>query len=58
MVQPPRLPEVVSAAMFGCFVVGFYLVSYRISECGNGAELEYVSFSSKFTPLEGNRDNS
>lgn len=49
MVQSSRLPEVVSAAMFGCFVVGFYLVSYRISECGNGAELEYVSFSSKFT---------
>lgn len=49
MVQPSRLPEVVSAAMFGCFVVGFYLVSYRISECGNGAELEYLSFSSKFT---------
>lgn len=58
MVQSSRLPEVVSAAMFGCFVVGFYKVSYRISKCGNGAELEYVSFSSKLALSEGGWDGS
>lgn len=44
--------------MFGCFVVGFYQVSYRISKCGNGAELEYVSLPSKLSLWEGNWDSS
>ena len=58
VVQPSRLPEVVWAAMFGCFVVGFCELSSRISECGNGAELEYVSLPSKLALWEGNRDSS